>query len=174
MKCAASKDNGVSSEPSNGVKKAKKVGTTNPTTADLASVGATEPASDRVELHNDVALQQQHAKSKDVKKTSDTEAQQLNNVAPASEPTKAADDRNDEDYDSEEDVDESYDHGLERDPDQSGGLAMAGLFNVNELANNDWIPKQDDEFDEYVENCVKEAIHGDMRLASESNNWRLT
>jgi hypothetical protein len=145
LKRAASKDPGVSSEPSNGVKKAKKVGATNPTTAELGSVGATEPASDRVELHNDVALQQQHAKSKDIKKTSDTEAQQLNNVAPADD--RSEDDRNeeeldppdgsDEDYNSEEDVDESYDHGLERDPDQSGGLAMADLSNVDELANDD-------------------------------------
>jgi hypothetical protein len=93
LKRAASKDPDVSSEPSNGVKKAKKVGTTDPTTAELASVGATEPASDRVELHNDVALQQEHAKSKDVKKTSDTEAQQLNNVAPA-------DDRSEDESDS--------------------------------------------------------------------------
>ena len=159
LKRAASEEPDVSSEPSNGVKKAKKVGTTDPTTstAELESIGATEAAPARDEPNDDVALQQKDATSKDLNDKSGTEVQQPKTIAPVPEPTKAEDDNedegeddeseieksvspdgSDEDYDSEEDGDsEPYGYGLERDPDQ-GGLAMPpGLDEeYDELAND--------------------------------------
>ncbi|KAI4647834.1 hypothetical protein J4E93_004245 [Alternaria ventricosa] len=164
LKRAASEDPDVSSEPSNGVKKAKKVGTTDPTTAtaELESIGATESAPTRGGPQDDVALQQKDATSKEINENSGKEVQQPKTIAPVPEPTKAdgedededdededdedeseieksvSPDGSDEDYDSEEDGDdEPYGYGLERDPDQ-GGLAMPpGLDDeIDELAND--------------------------------------
>ncbi|KAI4616598.1 hypothetical protein J4E80_005872 [Alternaria sp. BMP 0032] len=195
LKRAASEDPDVSSEPSNGVKKAKKVGTTEPTTstAELESIGATEPAPSGTEPHDDVALQQEHAKAKDLNEKSGTEVQQPSKIAPAPVPTEGHDfsedekapmpteghdfsedeksvspDGSDEDYDSEEDGDdEPYGHGLERDPDQ-GGLAMAPLSAEDELAVEVGLARQEDEFDEYVKEHGDKALHGD--LASDSDD----
>ncbi|KAI4611158.1 hypothetical protein J4E83_008101 [Alternaria metachromatica] len=180
LKRAASEEPDVSSEPSNGVKKAKKVGTTDPTTstAELESIGATEPASARDEPNDDVALQQKDATSKDIKENGGNEVQQPSKIAPAPVPTEGHDfsedeksvspDGSDEDYDSEEDGDdEPYGHGLERDPDQ-GGLAMAPLSAEDELAAEIGFARQDDEFDEYVKEHGVKALHGD--LASDSDD----
>ncbi|KAI4701659.1 hypothetical protein J4E81_003399 [Alternaria sp. BMP 2799] len=180
LKRAASEDLDVSSETSNGVKKAKKVGTTDPTTstAELESIGATEPAPARGEPHDDVALQQEHAKAKDINDNSGTSLPQSNEIDPAPAPTEAdgvsedeksvSPDGSDEDYDSEEDGDdEPYGHGLERDPDQ-GGLAMAPLSAEDELAAEIGFARQDDEFDEYVKEHGVKALHGD--LASDSDD----
>ncbi|KAI4673328.1 uncharacterized protein J4E88_008941 [Alternaria novae-zelandiae] len=180
LKRAASEDPDVSSEPSNGVKKAKKVGTTDPTTstAGLESIGATEPATAGTEPHNDVALQQEHAKAKDLDEKSGTKVQQPSKIAPAPVPTEGHDfsedeksvspDGSDEDYDSEEDGDdEPYGHGLERDPDQ-GGLAMAPLSAEDELAVEIGLSKQDDEFDEYVKEHGEKVLYDD--LASDSDD----
>jgi len=187
LKRAASEDPDVSSEPSNGVKKAKKVGTTDPTTAtaELESIGATESAPTRGEPQDDVALQQKDATRKEINENSGKEVQQPKTIAPVPETTKADDENEDEDdesedaksvsgdydsedYDSDEDGDdEPYGYGLERDPDQ-GGLAMAPLSAEDELAAEVEFARQDDEFDEYVKEHGEKALHGD--LASDSDD----
>ncbi|KAH6879252.1 hypothetical protein BKA58DRAFT_112481 [Alternaria rosae] len=166
------------------MKKAKKVGTTDPTTstAELESIGATEPAPARDEPHDNVALQQEHAKAKDIKEKSGNEVQQPNTIAPVPGPIKAeaeddgsedeksvSPDGSDEDYDSEEDGDDKpYGSGLERDPDQSGGVMMAPLSAEDELAAEIGFAKQDDEFDEYVEEHGDVVLNRD--LASDSDD----
>ncbi|KAI4946722.1 hypothetical protein J4E91_006893 [Alternaria rosae] len=184
LKRAASEDPDVSSEPLNGVKKAKKFGATDPTasTAEPESIGDTEPDSARGEPDDDVALQQEHAKSKDINDNGSNEVQQPSKIAPPPEPTEADDeddvskdeksvspDGSDEDYDSEEDGDdEPYGSGLERDPDQSGGVMMAPLSAEDELAAEIGFAKQDDEFDEYLEEHGDAVLNRD--LASDSDD----